>query len=443
MTQPNPPVTGIKARLSAMMFMEWGIKGLWMPLAGIFLVTEISQGGLGFTESQTGMIIGIPMAIAAFLAPFIAGQLTDRMFPAQKVIGVMLVVAGIIKFTNAYQTGFMIWMILSIAFAMLYVPTNALTNSLAMAHLRDPKNEFPKIRLWGTIGWIAVSWIFPMLWLQDNLSFQWLPPFFKGDNVPDITARMVDSVKFAGGLAIIMGFFCWFGLPNTPPTKKAGEKLAWVAALKLFKKRSFAVLMIMALPVSILQVFYMMNTSPFLKESGLQQGYIMPAMSLGQFSEIAALIFLGYLLTRLGFRFVMTFGIFCYALRYFIFGIPGMPVEVHVAAQLLHGLCFGCFYASAFVYVQRISPKEIHNTTQILFFFVMFGLAPAIGGSWLNGWLAELCGAPNSVHDLDSYVRFWRILSIVGLISAAAFWLLFRDETVDEETEPKPASQAT
>ncbi len=431
----SQPITtkGIIPKLSALMFMEWGVKGLWMPLAGIFLVTETSMGGLGFTEAQKGMIIGVPMAVACFLAPFIAGQLTDRLFPTQKVIAVMLILAGIIKFTNAYQTGFSVWMTLSISFAILYVPTNALVNSMAMEHLSDPKNQFPRIRVWGTIGWIAVSWIFPMIWLQENLQFQWLPPFLKGDEVPQVTARMVDSLKFAGGLAVILGFYCWFVLPNTPPSREAKEKIAWLAALKLFKKRSFAVLMIMALPVSILQVFYMMNTSPFLKESGLEPSLIMPAMSLGQFSEIAALVFLGFLLTKLGFRAVMTFGIFCYGLRYAIFGIPGLPVDVHVAVQLLHGLCFGCFYASAFIYVQRISPKEIHNTTQILFIFVMFGLAPLIAGYWLNGWLADLTGAPNGVHDLDSYVRFWRITALAGFISAALFWIFFKDETSDQE----------
>jgi len=423
----------VDARLSTMMFMEYGVKGMWMPLAGIFLVTEVSMGGLGFTESEKGMIIGIPMAIGSILAPFIAGQLTDRMFSTQKCLAVMLLLAGIFKWATAYQSSFAVWMCLSIAFAILYVPTNSLTNSLAMEHMSDPKTQFPRVRLWGTIGWIAVSWIFPMVWLQTNLRFQSLPPFFKGDNVPDVTLRMIDSLKFAGGLAIIFAFYCWFVLPNTPPKGKSRKKLAWVEALQLFKNRSFLVLMIVALPVSILHVFYMMNTSAFLKESGLQASYIMPAMSLGQFSEIGALAFLGILLTKWGFRSIMTIGIFCYGLRYFIFGIPGLPVEVHVAVQLLHGICFGCFYAGAFIYVQRIAPPEIHHTAQILFFFVMLGLAPAITGGFLNGWLADLCGAPNGVLDLDSYVRFWRVCSIVGFISAILFWIFFKDETSDPE----------
>ena len=95
----------IDPRLNVMMFMEYGVKGLWMPLAGIILVAPVAAGGLGFTESQKGMIIGIPLAIGSFLAPFIAGQLTDRMFPTQKCLAVMLLGAGILKFTTALACG--------------------------------------------------------------------------------------------------------------------------------------------------------------------------------------------------------------------------------------------------------------------------------------------------------------------------------------------------
>lgn len=434
---PSTPAStkgkGIDARLCLMMFMEYGVKGLWMPLAGIFLVAEISEGGLGFTESEKGMIIGIPLAVGSFLAPFIAGQLTDRMFSTQKCLGIMLLIAGILKWATAYQTTLAMWMALSIFFAILYVPTIALTNSLAMQHLSDPKSQFPKVRVWGTVAWIVVSWVFPMIWLQTNLQFQVLPPFFKGDNVPDVTARMLDSLKFAGGLAIVYALFCWFILPHTPPSDKNRKKLAFVEAMGLFRKRSFRVLLILTLPVSILHTLYMMNTSPFLKESGLQASYIMPAMSLGQFSEIVALILLGKFLTRFGFRKIMTFGMACYGVRYAIFGIPGLPVEVHVAVQLMHGLCFGCFYAGAFIYVERISPKAIHHTAQILFFFVMMGLAPAITGAFLNGWLADLAGAPNGVLDLPSYVRFWQYAAAIGIVSAILFWVFFRDETQGDQ----------
>lgn len=433
------------------MFLEYAVKGIWMPLTSVIMVTSMADGGLGFSEQQKGMIIGLPLAIGSMLAPFLAGQLTDKMFNTERVLGTMLIVGGFAIYCNSFLTSFMAWLMVSIVFSIMYVPTISLTNSLAMSHLPDAKVQFPRVRVWGTLGWIAVSWLFPMIWLQSDHILQAMPPFLVGEERPDAMPRMYDSFKAAGVMAVAFGLFSWFALPKTPPKNKGAvaegkSKFAFVEALSLFKHKSFAVLMAISLPVSILHTIYMMNTSTFLQQAGLERSLIMPAMSIGQFSEIIALVCLGKFLTKFGFRNVMTFGISIYALRYGIYGIPNLPIEVIVGTQVLHGLCFACFYAGAFIYVERISPKKIHHTAQTLFFFVMMGLAPLLTGTFINGMLAWIAGAPvvdgSRVLDLDSYVVYWRIVAVAGLIAAVTFWALFRDETKDESDEPedKPAA---
>ena len=86
------------------------------------------------------------------------------------------------------------------------MPTLALSNSITFA-ISDQENDFPKIRVWGTLGWIAASWAFPMIWLQTDLQFQMMPPFFVGTEVPQVTSRLADALKFSGIISICYGVF--------------------------------------------------------------------------------------------------------------------------------------------------------------------------------------------------------------------------------------------
>ncbi|NCC94788.1 MAG: hypothetical protein EOM10_16235, partial [Opitutae bacterium] len=339
MNAPSPTNTRhrVDPRLYAMMFLQYAVYGLWLPIAARFLSADLAVGGLGFTDYQIGMIIAVASAIGAIAAPFIAGQIADRYVAPARCLAVLLFAGGVIKFITAYQTTFAAWLWLSIAYAILFMPTISLTNSLALAHLPNPKRQFPRVRAVGTIAWITVAWAFPMIWLQSDLEFRWLPPFFTGQELPNAPARMVDSVRVAGVVSVAYALFCWFALPHAPPKREAGKTLAFTKAFALVRRPSFAVLVVAALMVSVVHCFYFVQMSKFLSAIGLADAYIMPAMSLGQISEILALAVLGPVLARLGFRTVITLGALCYFLKYALFGTTGLHLEWIVAAQLVHG----------------------------------------------------------------------------------------------------------
>ncbi len=407
------------------MFLQFAVYGLWLPLAARFLSADPSEGGLGFSDGQIGYIIAVAGAVGAIASPFIAGQIADRYFATERFLGTLIIISGVLKIVTAYQTSFVAWVILSILYALFYMPTLALCNSLAMNHLQDPKSEFPSVRVWGTIAWIVVSWLFPMLWLQTDLQFQWLPPFFKGELVEMAPGRMIDSFKISGILSIAYGVFCWTVLPHTPPRKDAVQKWAFAKAFGLVRHRSFAVLLGIAIPVSVVHFFYFMQTSKFLASRGLSDAYIMPVMSIGQFAEIAILAILGKLLTRLGFRTVIGLGAATYAARYLIFGADNLPLYAIIAAQALHGLCFAGFFAASFIYIDRLAPADVKNSVQTVFAMIMFGLGPLIAGQ-LNGLLsAQFTDANGALH----YSSFWNTAAGIAIVSAILFVILFRDET--------------
>ena len=410
------------SRLGTMMFLQYALWGAWLPVTARFLSAPIAEGGLGFTGPQIGMILGLAGSIGAIAAPFIAGQLADRYFSTEKFLAILMLVGGVLKWYTSMQTTYSAWLILSIAYSIVYMPTIALTNSITFYHIDDQENDFPRIRVWGTIGWIAASWAFPMIWLQTNLSIQWMPPFFVGLEVPDVTSRLADALKFSGIISIFFAAYC-FMLPHTPPKADAVEKLAFKKAFQLFNKPSFKILVIASLAISIVHQIYFIQAGPFLSHIGLKDSQIGPAMTIGQFAEIITMIFLGYFLKNLGFRKVITIGTVAYFARYAVFGTESLPVWLIVVSQALHGICFAFFFAAAFMYVDRITDKDIRHSAQTVFGIIILGGGPVIGG-WLSGFLQEYYTA----NGVFNFSNFWYTIAGLSILTTLFFYSSFREE---------------
>ena len=410
------------SRLGVMMFLQYALWGAWLPVTARYLSATISEGGLGFTGSEIGMILGLAGSIGAIAAPFIAGQIADRYFSTERVLGILVTAGGAVKWITAYQTEYGAWLILSILYSVLYMPTLALSNSITFSHIDDQENNFPKIRVWGTIGWIVASWVFPMIWLQQNLHFQWMPPFIVGSEVVNVTSRLADALKFSGLISLSYGAFC-FLLPHTPPKRNAVEKLAFKKAFELFKEASFTILVIASLAVSIIHQIYFLQTGPFLSHIGILDSQIGPAMTIGQFAEIITMAYLGFFLKRLGFHKVISIGIAAYCVRYAIFGTESFPVWVMVISQAFHGFCYAFFFAAAYIYVDKIADEDVRHSAQTVFGIIILGGGPVIGG-WLSGYLQNVY----TVNGIFDYSAFWYILSMIGLATTLFFYFLFQNQ---------------
>ena len=415
------------SRLGTMMFLQYALWGAWLPVTARYLSAGVAEGGLGFSGSEIGMILGLAGSIGAMAAPFIAGQIADRYFSTERILAALVIIGGVVKWITAYQTDYSAWLVLSIIYSVVYMPTLALSNSITFAHMKDPDSDFPKIRVWGTIGWIAASWAFPMIWLQTDLNFQWMPPFIVGPEVANVTSRLADALIFSGVISVTYGLFC-FMLPNTPPKKDAVEKLAFKKAFALFNQTSFTILVVASLTVSIIHQIYFLQTGPFLSSIGLKDSQIGPAMTVGQFAEIAAMAYLGFFLKRFGFRKVIFLGVLAYAARYAVFGTVTLPIWIMVVSQAFHGICYAFFFAGAYIYVDKIADEDVRHSAQTVFGMIILGGGPVIGG-WLSGYLQETF----TQAGLFDYSLFWYTLSAVGFVTALFFGFMFREQ-VEERT---------
>ncbi len=176
---------------------------------------------------------------------------------------------------------------------------------------------------------------------------------------------------------------------------------------------------------------YFLQTSNFLKESlGLNEAEILPAMSIGQFAEIVVMAFLGSMISRFGFRTVMSLGAACFCLRFLIFGLVGLPREWIIASQVLHGFCFACSFAAAFIYIDRVAPKDARHSAQTAFTLVMLGIGPILGGI-LSGELQRHFTREGQVD----YSGIWHAAAIIAGICTVLLFCLFREE---ETVTPPP-----
>jgi len=412
-----------------MMFLQYALWGAWLPVTARYLSASISDGGLGFSGTQIGMILGLAGSIGAIASPFIAGQIADRYFSTERILAFLVTAGAIVKWVTASQTDYQSWLVLSIIYSVLYMPTLALSNSITFAHIDDQENNFPKIRVWGTIGWIVASWAFPMIWLQTDLQLQWMPPFIVGAEVPNVTSRLADALKFSSIISISYGVFC-FLLPPTPPKRDAVEKLAFKKAFDLFQYSSFTILVIASLAVSIIHQIYFLQTGPFLSHIGIPDSQIGPAMTIGQFAEILAMAYLGFFLKRLGFKKVITIGIAAYFFRYAIFGTAMLPVWIIVVSQVFHGFCYAFFFATAYIYVDKLADQDVRHSAQTVFGIIILGGGPVIGG-WLSGYLQNMY----TVDNVFSFSNFWYTMSAIGLVTMIFFLMLFQEQLSDGNSE--------
>ena len=425
----NKPIL-VRFRLSLMMFLQYAVWGAWFPLAARYLSASVENGGLGFSSQQIGMILGLAGSIGAVSAPFIAGQIADRYFSTERVLAFLILVGGLVKWYTATQTTYKSWLLLSILYSVLYMPTLALSNSITFSHLTDRDRDFPKIRVWGTIGWIVASWVFAMFWLQKQLGWQWMPPFLVGPEVEGVTRRLADALAFAGILSIIYAGFCLF-LPKTPPKKNATEKLAFKKAFALLQKPNFAVLVLASLIVSVIHQIYFLQAGPFLSYIGLKDSQIGPATTIGQFAEILTMAFLGYFIKRLGFRRVITIGTFAYFARYVVFGMTNLPVWLIVISQAFHGFCYAFFFAAAFIYVDKVADEDVRHSAQTVFGIIILGGGPVLSG-FLSGTLKNIYTPEGGDFNFS---QFWYTLAIIGLVATIFFVYFFRPEAERNSTE--------
>ncbi|MCX8155564.1 MAG: nucleoside permease [Verrucomicrobiae bacterium] len=381
--------TKLRLQLSGMMFLQYFIWGSWYVTMGPYL-----KDTLQFSGQQIGLAFSTT-ALAAMISPFFVGMVADRFFATEKVLAALHLLGGACLFGASKATTFATFYPLLMAHTLCYMPTLALTNSLAFHHLTDPGKQFPGIRVLGTISWITAGFAVGMLGAKANTT-PW--PFVIG-----------------AGVSVLMGLYS-LSLPHTPPAK-LGQRVTvrdilGLDALSLLKERSFLVFVLGAFLFCIPLTFYFAFVPAYLADLDISQ--IPRKMTMGQMSEIFFLLVMPFFFVRLGVKWMLAVGMLAWAARYFLFALgdnAAIPAGGLHADQLvgllglagmlylgiiLHGICYDFFFVTAYIYVDQKAHEAIRAKAQGFIALVTLGAGMFVGSN-LSGWVVDRYSFPQ-VH---------------------------------------------
>jgi nucleoside transporter len=383
--------------LSIMMFLQYFIWGAWYVTMGTYMVTHLHSSGV-----QVGSAYGA-LAIATMISPFFVGMIADRFFAAQRIMGVLHLVGAILLFlaTKIINNGAFYWVILF--YSLLYMPTIALSNSIAFFQMNDPGRQFPWIRVFGTLGWIVAGLIIGGLKIE-----------------PTTYTFMI-----AAGVSVLLGLLS-FALPNTPPkgnVATSASQALGAEAFVLFKSRPYLIFFIAAILVCIPLSFYYGWANPFLNE--LKVSNAAGKMTLGQFSEALFILAIPFLFNRIGVKNMLLMGMTAWLLRYvcFAYGNTDSNMWMLYAGIILHGICYDFFFVTGYMYTEKKAGEKIKSAAQGLFTFATYGLGMFIG-TQISGRVVDHFALPGG----HNWKGVWFVPAYIALGVLVYFVLFFREK---------------
>lgn len=399
---------GTKVQLCIMMFMQYMLSAVWwVPLAAYVSHT------LKLEVYQVSLVLSA-MAIGAMASSFI-GAIADRYFAAEKILAVLNILTGIFLLFAAQQTAFPPLMFFVVMAMLCHMPTQSLSSTIAMTHA--PSEQFPRIRMFGSVGWVA-SGIFSIVALH-VIGL----PAFDDTNLPMYCGAGVCFVAALGNLT----------LPHTPPSVDKSAKISVMditgfSAFSLMKDKNYRTFMILTFLSIIPFNLYHVYGSMILADEHVQN--ITVTLNLGQLAEMFFLVITTSILVKSGIKNTLIFGMIALLVRYaaFYFGAETDQQWFYYIGIIVHGLIFGLFYVGGQVYTDNVAPKAMKAQAQGLLFFLVWGIGFLIGTLW-NGWLISLFRD----GDKCDWPVLFMISSIFSFIILILFVFVFKPVSLKKE----------
>lgn len=383
-------------KLSVMMLLEYFIWGAWYVTMGTYMSEFLHSSGVQIGAAYSAL------AIATMISPFFVGMVADRYFAAQRIMGVLHILGAVLLYLATQITDNTAFYWIIVFYSLLYMPTIALSNSIAFQQMTDPGKQFPWIRVFGTVGWIVAGFMIGNLGIEKT-SNTWI---------------------MAAGASLTLGVIS-FLLPHTPPkgkTTEAGSAIG-TEALVLFKDKPYLIFFIAAILVCIPLSFYYGFANLFLNEAGMENAA--GKMIFGQVSEAVFILAIPFLFNSIGVKKMLLLGMTAWVLRYvcFAYGNADANLWMLYAGIILHGICYDFFFVTGYMYTEKKAGEKIKNAAQGLFTFATYGTGMFIG-TWFSGFATDYY----TVDGVHQWKEIWFVPAYIALGVIVYFIFFFKEK---------------
>ena len=393
----------LNARLSVMMFLNYVIWGAWYVTLGTYLTATLK-----FSGTEAGAVFGTT-ALACMISPFFVGLIADRFFATEKVLAALHLIGAVFLYMVSQVTSFGAVYALLLLHCLCYFPTIALTNSLTLRQVKNSGSEFPLIRVFATIGWIAIGQTIGRMGIETSAT-----PFL-----------------LAAGASVAMAVYS-LTLPHTPPAGKGQpvtvSSLLGLDALAMLKRPSFLIFVVASVLACIPLTFYFSFTNAFLNEVGVVNAA--GKMTLGQVSEVVMMLLMPVIFRRASVKAILMLGLLAWSVRYGLlaYGNPGAGMWMFYVAILLHGICYDFFFMTGQLYTDQEAPAHLRGTAQGLITFLTYGVGMFIG-SLLSGGAVDYFTTTVGTTMTRNWNGFWMSSALSAFVILLLITVFFRSSS--------------
>ncbi|MBR1687652.1 MAG: MFS transporter [Prevotella sp.] len=405
----------LKVRLALMNFLEFAVWGAYLTCMGIYLRKIGMSDNIGSFFAMQGIV--------SIFMPALMGIVADRWIPAQRLLGYCHLLAGLFMIlagwygmangTNAhFGTLFSLYSV-SVAF---YMPTLALTNSVAYNALTkagmDTVKDFPPIRVFGTVGFIATMWFVDLVDFEQN-----------------------QNQFFTSGILSIALFLYTFTLPACPinnnKEKKSVTEALGLQAFTLFRQKKMAVFFIFSMLLGVSLQITNGYATPFIEQFKSIPEYVgtfgveypVVLYSISQISETCCILLIPFFMKRYGIKNVMLIAMFAWVFRFGLLGAgnPGSGVWMFILSMIVYGVAFDFFNISGSLFVDRATDSSIRSSAQGLFMLMTNGIGATIGSLGAQAIVNAHTDAAGNVEWATCWYTFAAYALVVGVLFALIF----------------------